>query len=323
MEGFELKKMMLAALVLVVILGTAAIGTAYVDVTQSSVNSFVGHPFTFTYPNQIVDKNVSFSFEQSVQGNGYYVTYKYAKMGNTEFKDYAHGSGSLDNEAILTSYQSDHKSHLWNADWNDHNVSCIQYKETTHAVYAPTRISIGTGYYAVNPLNYNSLIKEKTWVKNQLAGTSMQNEVEYAHKLDKDLRVLAKDFTNFTYDPLFTSNAITQMNIKEDVGEGKIHIGVLQANSDGTARIPNSLNSMAVTAWKKPAVEMDEDYFGTYHVEKNLTMNVPYSRQAVGCDWLPCSCNEGWNDMALHDQRYHSAKGFFDCTSCPFPYCKP
>ena len=50
---------------------------------------------------------MSFSFEQTVQGNGYYMTYKYAKMGNAEFKDYAHGSGSLDNEAILTSYQAD------------------------------------------------------------------------------------------------------------------------------------------------------------------------------------------------------------------------
>ena len=140
--------------------------------------------------NQIVDKNVSFAFEQTVQGNGYYMTYKYAKEGNTEFKDYAHGSGSLDTEAVLSSYDAQHWYHLWNADWNDHNVSCIQYKETTHAVYAPTRIAVGTGYYAVNPLNYDSLIKEETTVKNRLSGTSMENQVEYAHKLDKDLLVL-------------------------------------------------------------------------------------------------------------------------------------
>ena len=225
--------MMLAALVLVVILGTAAIGTAYVDGTQSSVNSFVGHPFTFTYPNQIVDKNVSFSFEQSVQGNGYYVTYKYAKMGNTEFKDYAHGSGSLDNEAILTSY----------------NLTISPICGTLTGMTIMYRVSstkkLPMRCRSDKDLNRNRLLCSQSaelqlpdqgedWVKNRLAGTSMQNEVEYAHKLDKDLSVLVKDFTNFTYDPLFTSNAITQMNIKEDVGEGKIHIGVLQANSDGT-----------------------------------------------------------------------------------------
>ena len=156
----------------------------------------------------------------------------------------------------------------------------------------------------------------------------MQNEVEYAHKLDKDLSVVAKDFTNFTYDPLFKSNAVTQMKIKEDVGEGKIHIGVLQANSDPcrSQQLSDGIrcgSRLAVTAWYKPAVEIDEDYFGTYHVEKNMTLSVPYSRNKPTYDWLPCSCNEGWNDMVIHDQRYHSAKGFFDCTSCPFPYCGP
>jgi len=336
---------MLAALVLIVFLGTAtALTNSYIaqpDPTQKSINDFVGgiygtkdakgnvinYPITFA--NQVVDKNLSFTFEQSVQGNGYYMTYKYAKMGNSEFKDYAHGSGSLDNEAVLTSYNSSHQSHLWNADWNDNYMSCIQYKETTHAVYAPVRIAIGTGYYAANPLNYNSLIKEKTWLKNRLAGSEMQNEVEYAHKLDKDLSVLVKDTTDFTYDPLFKSNAISQMKIKEDVGEGKIHIGVLQASSD-VSQIPFSIiDSAPVTAgrragsgWVKPAVEIDEDYFGTYHVEKNMTLVVPYSRNKPTYDWLPCSCMTtpggiaGWNDMFPTDQKAHSAKGFFDCTTC-------
>jgi hypothetical protein len=324
---------MLAALVLIVILGTATITTAATYDGFGDKSAVI--PIVFA--NQIVDKNVSFAFEQSVQGNGYYMTYKYAKMGNAEFKDYAHGSGSLDNEAVLTSYNSSHQYHLWNADWNDHSVNCIQYKETTHAVYAPVRIAIGTGYYAVNPLNYDSLIKEKTWIKNRLAGSEMQNEVEYAHKLDKDLSVLVKDFTDYTYDPLFTANAISNMKIKEDVAEGKIHIGVLQASADAVGQIPfTSLNTAPVTAgrragsaWVNPAVEIDEDYFGTYHVEKNMTLVVPYSRNKPTYDWLPCSCMTtpggigGWSDMFPTDQKAHSAKGFFDCTSCPFPYCHP
>lgn len=330
---------MLTALVLVAILGTTAIATAAIahqpDDEAQNVAKFMGISndqavaFLLANQNQIVDRNVSFSFEQTVQGNGYYMTYKYAKAGNAEFKDYAHGSGSLDSESILTTYNKTHQYHLWNADWNDASANCIQFKETTHAVYAPTRIAIGTGYYAVNPLNYDSLIKEKTWIKNRLAGSEMQNEVEYAHKLDKDLSALVKDWTNFTYDPLFQSNALTQMSLKEDVGEGKIHIGVLQAASDlvGTLPVttlqtaPAGVGGKIGTAWHKPAVEIDEDYFGTYHVEKNMTLSVPYSRNKPTYDWLPCSCNEGWNDMVIHDQRYHSAKGFFDCTSCPFPYC--
>lgn len=35
--------------------------------------------------------------------------------------------------------------------------------------------------------------------------------------------------------------------------------------------------------------------------------------------WLPCVCNAGWDDMAIHDQRYHSAKGFL--TARPPGHC--
>jgi hypothetical protein len=310
--------MMIAALVLVVVLGTALIGSA---LTDPNVDKFVGHSYSIADPNRIVDKNVSFTFEQSVQGDGYFMTYKYAKMGDVEFKDYAHGSGSLDNEAILASYDSSKKYHLWTPDWYDMNISCIQYKETSHMVYAPTFIPIGTGFYAANPLNYDSLLKEKTWIKNRRTATSMQHEVEYAHQIDKDLKVFGKVFSNFTYDPIYESLGQTQMSIKEDVKEGKIHIGVLQGNNDKTGYIGStSLNSWT-TAWKNPAIEIDEDYFGTYHVEKNMSIEVPYKKNQPTYDWLPCTCQSGWDYLTLHDQRYHSAKGFFDCAACKFPYC--
>jgi hypothetical protein len=314
---------MIVAVAQVVILGITAIATA-VD-PNDELKDFLGYKYPLKDANSIIDKNASFSFEQSVQGNGYFMTNKYAKMGNAEFKDYAHGSGSLDNEAMLASYDMTRKSHLWNKEWNDYNLSCIQYKETTHALYSPTRIALGTGYYAVNQLNYVSLMKEKTWLKNRLSGTSMENEVEFAHKFDKDLSAVAKDFSNFTYDPLFKSNAFSQMKIKEDVGEGKSNFGVLQASSDLIGSLPvTTLTTAPVitgrkpgTAWYKPAVEIDEDYFGTYHVEKNMTIAVPYSKSTEPMnEWLPCICNAGWNDMVIHDTRYHSAKGFFDCTTC-------
>ena len=189
-------------------------------------------------------------------------------------------------------------------------------------MYAPTRIAVGTGYYAVNPLNYDSLIKEKTWVKNQLAGSSMQNEVEYAHKLDKDLSVTLNDFTNFTYDPLFKS----QRNHPDEDKRGcrrrqDTHRRVAGERRQPTARIPTSLTSMENPHSPQTTSSLRSMRItrGTYHVEKNMTLAVPYTKNQPTYDWLPCSCNEGWNDMTIHDQRYHSAKGFFDGTSCPFP----
>ncbi len=99
-------------------------------------------------------------------------------------------------------------------------------------VYAPMRIAVGTGYYAANPLDYSSLLKERTELKNYRAGTSMLHEVEYAHALDKELELTGKEVFNYTYDPEKVGNGYSQMKINEDVTDGKAHIGVLQANTD-------------------------------------------------------------------------------------------
>lgn len=55
----------------------------------------------------------------------------------------------------------------------------------------------------------------------------------------------------------------------------------------------------------------------------NLTTNINEDDESDNYEWLPCSCQAGWNDMDLHDTRYHSAKGFFDCMNCmPSAPCK-
>ena len=99
-------------------------------------------------------------------------------------------------------------------------------------VYAPMRIAVGTGYYAANPLDYSSLLKERTEAKNYFAGTSMIHEIEYAHAIDKELDLVVKDKINYTYDPELLAVGYTQMKVNEDVTDGKVHIGVLQANDN-------------------------------------------------------------------------------------------
>jgi hypothetical protein len=278
----------------------------------------------YTDPNTYLDRNITFSFEQSVQGTGYFMTYKYAKMGNVEFKDYGHGSGSLDSEAILSAYSDNRSIHMPYGDWNDIAQSCIQYKETSKMTYAPMQIAIGNGYYATNPLRYDSLLKEKTWIKNRRASTSMEHEVEYAHAIDKDLNVVGKEKINVTYDPIQEGIGVTQMKITEDVTSGKIHIGVLQGSVDTISNLPASTLTTAPgtnwMAWKKPAIDIDEDYFGTYHIEKNMTIEVPYKKSILSYDWLPC-CSGGWEDMYYYDQKGYgsSTKGIFDCSCYKVP----
>jgi hypothetical protein len=189
-------------------------------------------------------------------------------------------------------------------------------------VYAPMRIAVGNGYYAANPLDYSSLLKEKTWVKNYRAGTSMHHEVEYAHALDKELNIDVKEKFNYTYDPETIGVGYTRMTINEDVTDGKAHIGVLQAAEDNAAFNQHDLVTPfgnMQSAWKNPSIEIDEDYWGTYHIEKNMTLEVPYHLVQKSDDWLPC-CFGGFDSMNTQDKRYFkSANGVFDCTCFKAP----
>jgi len=296
------------------------------------------YPANAKYPNGYSVSNATFNFEQSVQGNGYHMSYIYAKAGATTMKNYAHGSGQLDSEATLTWQHVTEKTHNVYSDYFDHYQDCIQFKEDVAMVYAPMRIAVGTGYYAANPLDYSSLLKERTEAKNYFAGTSMVHEIEYAHAIDKELDLVVKDKINYTYDPEILTVGYTQMKVNEDVTDGKVHIGVLQANdqfvgkmlkSDNySGRQPNDISELLTSfddlsarkaMWKDPAIEIDEDYWGTYHIEKNMTLEVPYHVVCKKDDWLPC-CFAGFDDMNPLDKKvFKSATGVFDCTCFKAP----
>ena len=59
-----------------------------------------------------MEKDITFNFEQSVQGNGYHSSYIYAKARNVAMKNYAHGSGSINSDATLT-YQAQTHGESW------------------------------------------------------------------------------------------------------------------------------------------------------------------------------------------------------------------
>ena len=85
----------------------------------SAAADLTAFPAVYPYVNGYVESNTTFNFEQSVQGNGYFMTYLYAKADNVAVKNYAHGSGSINNEAVLTYYDMDQKRHNVYTDYND------------------------------------------------------------------------------------------------------------------------------------------------------------------------------------------------------------
>jgi hypothetical protein len=256
-----------------------------------------------------VSFNNTMSIEQSVQGNGYSMQYMYAKAVGAELKEYSHGSGSLDSEMLLSGYNTSKATHLHDAYWNDFNEGCIVFKQTVNQwTYAPSVFVYGTGYYA-QPVNFESLLKEKTWTKNKGVdgefGTSIHNEIEYAHAVVKDLEIILKSKKNLTYDPVYEGVGFSDFRVDETVTDGRIHIGALQG----------SKGIKPGTAWHDPDLEIDEDFVGTYHVVKNITINQPFKWNKPAYDWLPC-CSSGMGAVTYYPPGW-SAKGIFDCTCRP------
>jgi hypothetical protein len=275
----------------------------------------------------IIDSDISFNSDQSVNGSGYFATYNYAKMPGVWIgtlaqaevvgKNCAHGSGSIDNEMQMTAESlynskdlSDNQS--WSYD------AYIWMEEDNSAVYAPKTIAIGTGYYSANPITYNSLLKEDTCIKNYFASSMMHHEIEYARGIDKDLEFLVRDiFYNYT-DPIDDHFRTTNMKIEENVAEGKVNLRVLQGNAT------NKLAGAGYAWWyqpshimKDPIVDIDEDYVGDISLTQNMSLVVPERWEETYSDWLTC-CFGGYQDMDAKDTKWIESE-VFDCTCFNVP----
>jgi hypothetical protein len=272
-----------------------------------------------------LDKALNFSLDQSVNGQGYFMSYKYARMENrmgpygifnngVESLDYQHGSGTLQSDLNLNAIGTHIKegvNEVYGLDYQE-ATSKIEINDSTAAFYSPAAIALGNGFFASNPIRFNSLLQQNTMIKNRGSGTYMSHEVGYARGLDKNLKLLVYEFQS-EEDP-----EITMMNISEDVYDGKAHIGVLQGHPSLVDKVASAYNKSAVVS---PLIDFDEDYIGSFHIEKRMNITAIFDLTQDDDDWISC-CSGGFNDMADTDRfgLGERIKGIFDC-SC-FDDCK-
>lgn len=266
-------------------------------------------------------KGVQFNYEDSVTGNGYSVSYNEIatqvphddghrdRFADVYLQTKGHGSGSTEQESIIVSNES-----IINQTSPDmiFAFGLIATLDNRSMVYGPYNISIGRGYYAARPLNFNSLLGDKTQIKNYASETSMIQETKYAKAINKDL--LAKvEYEHYNDTDEMPSKGLARslMNLDMGVTSGTAHIGMLQGNItlDSLDRDKN--------AWNKPNIAIDEDYTGTFNLATKMNLTLPVTEILSEDEWLPC-CSGGWTDMMNTDKKAFGvdAKGIFDCT-CP------
>ena len=278
-------------------------------------------------PTTLEEKNLRFNFEQNVSGTGFFTAYKYAQMpealgtegrlfNGVEAKNKAHGSGKIDTDSNIYA-ESSYINKTWiNGAYDEDGeeiedeeeaTSVIQMKEDSKMTYIPLLMGIGSRYYDLHPIAFNSLLKEEDWIKNRNGLNSLHHMVDQAHGLNKVLDAQS-DATNNT------------MNIEEDLIDGRAHFGVLQLEGIPVDEEPEEdseevqVLGLTMKDWKKPLIELDEDYVGNFHIKKNMNLYTYSDDEEKEDSWLPC-CYGGFSYMDYADATaFKSARGIFDCT---------
>jgi hypothetical protein len=293
-----------------------------------------------------LDTNISIESVQSVDGTGFFSSYRSVNMpdplGNLEgvtgqglsgmaAKHLAHGSGQISDKSKIHAYNYYNETGIVLVQGgvelepviDDDNITAllsIGIREDTSMTYNPSFIALERGYYARNPIIRRSLPADRTFIKNLDTGSKLHNEIEYAKAFRKELEAQA-DYVDL---------ANTAMELDETITEGMVKIGALQHEELPTFREREAekgseepwdeeepeMVSFFVIEKSKPQIEMDEMYIGSFHIKKSMVLAtfVDGSDEEDEIDeWLPC-CYQGFDDLEGLDSEYLSIEKIFDCT---------
>ncbi len=179
---------------------------------------------------------------------------------------------------------------------SSHNNSSISFIGENRITSAPVDLTPGSGYYSSHPIAIGTGIGSRTELYNANSATSMTHDVGFAQGVSGKREYTATSSSmKSEYESIDFST--TQMQIDETVTSGKVQIGVL-SGSDGHA-------------WKDPAIEIDEEYIGTYHISKNFAINNSYFKKRAFDGWMSC-CEES-NAVYPSKPVFISADDVFNC----------
>ena len=241
-------------------------------------------------------KKYDHQFSQDVSGDGFVIVNQAVNTETLQLMNYMRGSGNMDMATLINSKQgsSSHK-YFTGTEWTEKSFRDgeITLSEQNNMSYAPRSFAYGTGYYEQNPVVYNSKLKEKTCGKNyqSAVGTSMHHQIEYAQGFVKDIDVNL-------YRKGFKKEGLAEMRIDENVTEGAVHIGELVTEKGHGV--------------KKPLIEIDENYVGSFKIKKNMKVIAEKSKEKDKKDWLSC-CFGGYGGMDDENKKWGEEE-IFDCT---------
>ena len=254
--------------------------------------------------------DVKFTYEDSSSGTGYFainnkitakgphtdpiVTMRSADMYLQKKK---HGSGSLEKESIIISNGST-KKHISSP--MIYAFGLIAALDDHSMIYGPHTMSVGSGYYSTHPVYFDSLLSDKTQIKNYASKTSIGHEINYAQGINMFQLASVED----AYLDMGDIQGLgrTLMNLEGGVTNGTAHLEVQQGG---------------IRKWSNPDIDIYEAYTGNFDFATKMNLTVPvYKSLNDDYPWLSC-CFGGEDDMIPCDKKGLGAdeKGVFECIS--------
>lgn len=199
------------------------------------------------------------------------------------------------------------------AEDSSYNNSSISFAGQNKVVSAPVDLTAGNGYYSSHPISIGLGIGSRTQLANGNSATSMSHEVDSAQEVSVRMEYMVSSGSSQSdYEDI--SSATTHMQIDETVTSGKVRIGVLSGSDSSAGNSGYSGTDPLISAWKNPAIEIEEEYIGTYHISKNFTINNSYTQKRFADGWLSC-CGESYV-IYPPEPVFISADDVFNCVRC-------
>lgn len=193
---------------------------------------------------------------------------------------------------------------------NSSGFDSISLEGRENLVRGPQNLSPGSGYYSSHPISMGLVSGSRTEISNADSSTSMSHEVGPAREVSRDAEYLVQ--SSGSRNALGkTGSTTTHMKIDETVTDGKVNVGVL-VGENGNGGLGSSRLDPLHSAWRDPAIEIDEEYIGTFNISKNLTFGSSYSLRRDCDSWLDC-CGDD-HIIRISAPRLVSADDVFNCS---------
>ena len=170
-------------------------------------------------------------------------------------------------------------------------------------------------YYSPYPISVYSPIASRTQVLSKGSpGASLHHSVQSAREISGSSEYIVSERSYQEGDSTRISSNSIGMRIDETVTEGKVSIGAFQADQSSQNGADLESSSKMRNPWRNPALMIEEEYIGTFHISRNMTIKSNYIIQGENYSWL------GYDSVYLRfipsKPVSFSADEIFKCLKC-------